>query len=87
MYILSVKCKTSRDCIKLKTILQNYCERYLHMNGNRTTTRVDIIRCSDRMFKVSCDLFLRQITKIIMIIAHEMYIHVDFFTERREPWK
>ncbi len=86
MYILRVSCYSERDAIKLKTNFQSYCNRYLHMYGTRTTSRVDIIRSSSKVFKISCDMFLGQINKIINIMCFDYNIRVNYSIEKLATW-
>lgn len=87
MWFLVVKCSSERDAVKIKTLLRYYCEMYVNLNGSRTTTRIDIIRCSPRVFKISCDVFFRQISKVLNILSSEFKISFDYISERREPWR
>jgi len=87
MKYLILQFNTKSDCIKLKWLLHAYLTAYLYYNGSRTTNRVDFIRISDKIFKISCDNFYSQVVNIVNKICIHYNINYDKYFEEREIWK
>ncbi len=87
MKYLVLQFNTKSDCIRLKWLLHAYLTVYLSFNGFRTTNRVDFIRISDKICKISCDSFYSQVANIVNKICLQYNINYKRYFEEREIWK
>jgi hypothetical protein len=87
MKYLILQFNSISSCIKLKFLLHAYLTAYLYYNGHRTTNRVDFIRISDKILKISCDNFYSQIANIVNRLCIDYNIKHSKHFEEREVWK
>ena len=73
--------------MKLKFMLHAYLTVYLYYNGHRTTNRIDFIRISDKILKISCDNFYSQIVNIVNKLCIDYKIKCTKYFEYKEVWK
>ena len=87
MKYLVLQFNSISSCIKLKFLLHAYLSAYLYYNGHRTTNRIDFIRTSDKIFKISCDNFYSQVANIVNKLCIQYNIDYKCYPEERVVWK